>query len=84
MRVIFRFFGLALAVSFVPAVLVGLDHWVAAMAVAVAASAIYRAAEMMQLAKKPDEVGALVKRLETGYPESEWTVKARLLGGDVP
>jgi TolA-binding protein len=49
-----------------------------------AAPAIYRAAEMMQLAKKPDEVGALVKRLETGYPDSEWTVKARLLGGDVP
>jgi TolA-binding protein len=47
----------------------------------VAASALYRAAEMMQLAKKPDEVAAIVKRLEAGFPGSEWTVKARLLVG---
>ena len=46
-----------------------------------AASAIYRAAEMMQLAKKPDEVAALVKRLEAGFPASSWTVKSRLLLG---
>ena len=47
----------------------------------VSASAIYRAAEMMQLAKRPDEVAALVKRLEAGFPDSDWTVKARLLEG---
>jgi TolA-binding protein len=46
-----------------------------------AASALYRAAEMMKLAKKPDEVTALVKRLETAFPDSEWTGKARLLAG---
>ncbi|MGD0727725.1 MAG: tetratricopeptide repeat protein [Spirochaetia bacterium] len=46
-----------------------------------AASAIYRAAEMMQMAKRPDEVAALVKRLEAGFPDSQWTVKARLLEG---
>jgi pentatricopeptide repeat protein len=46
-----------------------------------AAAAIYRAAEMMQLAKKPDEVVAIVKRLEAGFPSSDWTVKARLLEG---
>jgi TolA-binding protein len=48
----------------------------------VAASGIYRAAEMMQIAKKPDEVAALVKRLEASFPASEWTVKSRLLQGD--
>jgi len=47
----------------------------------VSAAAIYRAAEMMQMAKRPDEVAALVKRLEAGFPDSEWTVKARLLEG---
>ena len=47
----------------------------------VAASAIYRAAEMMQLAKRPDDLAALVKRLESSFPDSEWTVKARLLEG---
>ena len=47
----------------------------------VAASAIYRAAEMMQLAKRPDDLAALVKRLETSFPDSSWTVKARLLQG---
>jgi TolA-binding protein len=46
-----------------------------------AAAALYRAAEMMQLAKRPDEVAALVKRLESGFPDSEWTAKARILQG---
>jgi len=46
-----------------------------------AASALYRAAEMMKLANKPDEVKALVKRLETAFPDSEWTAKGRLLAG---
>ncbi|HTZ52611.1 MAG TPA: tetratricopeptide repeat protein, partial [Spirochaetia bacterium] len=32
---------------------------------AVAASAVYRAAEMMQMAKRPDDVAALVKRMES-------------------
>jgi hypothetical protein len=36
---------------------------------------------MMQLAKRPDDVAALVKRLETAFPASAWTVKARLLQG---
>jgi TolA-binding protein len=47
----------------------------------VSASAIYRAAEMMQLAKKPDEVAALVKRLEAAFPDSQWLIKARRLAG---
>jgi TolA-binding protein len=47
----------------------------------VAASAIYRAAEMMQMAKRPDDLAALVKRLESSFPDSDWTVKARLLEG---
>jgi TolA-binding protein len=46
-----------------------------------AAAALYRAAEMMKLAKKPDEVTALVKRLESAFPDSEWTAKGRLLTG---
>jgi hypothetical protein len=46
-----------------------------------AAAAIYRAAEMMQLAKRPDDVVALLKRLEAGFPDSPWTVKARILAG---
>jgi TolA-binding protein len=46
-----------------------------------AAAAIYRAAEMMQLAKRPEEVAALVKRLESNFPDSTWTMKARLLEG---
>jgi TolA-binding protein len=46
-----------------------------------AAFAIYRSAEMMSLAKKPDQVQALVKRLEASFPDSEWTAKARLLSG---
>ena len=50
----------------------------------VAAAALYRAAEMMQLAKRPEEVAALVKRLQTGFPDSEWTAKALLLKGGTP
>jgi TolA-binding protein len=46
-----------------------------------AAAAIYRAAEMMQLAKRPDDVAALLKRLLAGFPDSPWTVKARTLAG---
>jgi TolA-binding protein len=46
-----------------------------------AAAALYRAAEMMQLAKRPADVTAILKRLEAGFPASEWTVKARLLAG---
>ncbi len=46
-----------------------------------AAAALYRAAEMMQLAKRPADVAALLQRLEAGFPDSEWTVKARLLAG---
>jgi TolA-binding protein len=47
----------------------------------VAASAIYRAAEMMQMAKRAADVAALVQQLEKTFPDSEWTVKARLLLG---
>jgi TolA-binding protein len=43
------------------------------------ASALFRATEMMHLAKRPDEVDALVKRLEDGFPGSEWTAKAKNL-----
>ena len=51
------------------------------VAPSVAASAIYRAAEMMQMAKRASDVAALVHRLESTFPDSEWTVKARLLLG---
>jgi len=44
-----------------------------------AASSIYRAAEMMKLAGKPEEVAALAKRLSDKFPASPWTVKARKL-----
>jgi TolA-binding protein len=50
----------------------------------IAAAAVYRAAEMMHLANRPDEVAALVKRLQAGFPDSEWTAKARLLQGGTP
>ncbi len=40
------------------------------------ASAIYRAAEMMKLAGKKDDVQALVKRLSSSFPSSPWTAKA--------
>jgi len=45
------------------------------------AAALYRAAEMMQIAKRPIEVAALVKRMEQSFPGSDWTTKARLLQG---
>lgn len=44
-----------------------------------AASSIYRAAEMMKLAGKPAEVAALVKRLADRFPSSPWAAKARSL-----
>ncbi len=50
----------------------------------IAASSIYRAAEMMKLAGKPGEVAALVKRLSDRFPASPWTAKARLLTGGTP
>ncbi len=43
------------------------------------ASSLYRAAEMMKLAKRQDEVRALVKRLTDNFPSSAWTSKARAL-----
>lgn len=46
-----------------------------------AAAALYRSAEMMQLANRPADIAAILKRLEAGFPDSEWTVKARLLAG---
>jgi cellulose synthase operon protein C len=49
-----------------------------------AASSIYRAAEMMKLAGKPDEVAALAKRLADRFPSSPWTAKARSLTGGTP
>ncbi len=39
---------------------------------------------MMQIAKKPIEVAALVKRMEQSFPDSDWTTKARLLQGAAP
>jgi TolA-binding protein len=42
-----------------------------------AASSLYRAAEMMKLAKRQDEVQAIVKRLTDNFPSSPWTAKAR-------
>ncbi len=44
-----------------------------------AASSVYRAAEMMKLAQRPDEVQALVKRLNDNFPSSPWTTKAQKL-----
>ncbi len=44
-----------------------------------AASAIFRAAEMMKLAGRRDEVKSLVGRLESNFPASPWTKKARAL-----
>jgi TolA-binding protein len=44
-----------------------------------AASSLYRAAEMMKLAGRGDELLALVKRLTDNFPSSPWTVKARAL-----
>jgi FimV-like protein len=44
-----------------------------------AASSIYRAAEMMKLSGKPEEVAALARRLADRFPSSPWTAKARKL-----
>jgi TolA-binding protein len=44
-----------------------------------AASAVYRAAEMMKLAQRQDQVQALVKRLGDNFPSSPWTAKAQKL-----
>jgi TolA-binding protein len=43
------------------------------------ASALYRAAEMMKLGGRPDEVQTLVKKMTDSYPSSPWTEKARKL-----
>ncbi len=47
-----------------------------------AASSIYRAAEMMRLAERPEDVRELVRRLEDKFPASPWTVRARKLAGE--
>lgn len=47
-----------------------------------AASSIYRAAEMMRLAERPEDVRELVQRLEQKFPSSPWTVRARKLAGE--
>jgi TolA-binding protein len=43
------------------------------------ASSIFRAAEMMQLAGKPADVRALIKRLEEYFPDSQWTEEGEAL-----
>jgi TolA-binding protein len=47
-----------------------------------AASSIYRAAEMMRLAGRPEDVRELVRRLEDKFPASPWTIRARKLTGE--
>jgi TolA-binding protein len=47
-----------------------------------AASSIYRAAEMMRLAERPEDVRELVRRLEQTFPASPWTARARKLAGE--
>ena len=47
-----------------------------------AASSIYRAAEMMRLADRPEDLGELVLRLEESFPASPWTARARKLAGE--
>jgi TolA-binding protein len=44
-----------------------------------AASALYRAAVMMKLGARPDQVQSLVKKLTDTFPASPWTAKARKL-----
>jgi tetratricopeptide (TPR) repeat protein len=44
-----------------------------------AASAVYRAAEMMKMAGRPEEVKALVKKLQDSFPSSTWSAKGRSL-----
>lgn len=48
----------------------------------IAASSIYRAAEMMRLADRPEDVASLVARLEQGFPASPWTARARRLAAE--
>jgi len=43
------------------------------------ASAMYRAAEMMKLGGRADQVQALVKKMTDSFPSSPWTDKARKL-----
>ncbi len=43
------------------------------------AASIYRAAVMMKLAKKYDDLRALVKRLEDNFPNTQWAVSGRKL-----
>ncbi len=43
------------------------------------ASSLYRAAEMMKLGERADQVQALVKKMTDTYPSSPWTAKARRL-----
>jgi TolA-binding protein len=43
------------------------------------ASALYRAAVMMKLGQRPDQVQSLVKKLTDSFPASPWTAKARKL-----
>jgi tetratricopeptide (TPR) repeat protein len=47
-----------------------------------ASSSIYRAAEMMRLAGRPEDVRELVRRLEERFPASPWTARARKLAGE--
>jgi TolA-binding protein len=47
-----------------------------------AASSIYRAAEMMRLADRPEDLGELVRRLEESFPASPWTSRARKLAAE--
>ena len=42
-------------------------------------SALYRAAEMMKLGERPDQVQALVTKMTSSFPSSPWTTKARKL-----
>jgi cellulose synthase operon protein C len=44
-----------------------------------AASAIFRAAEMMKLAGRQEEAKALVKRLQDNFPSSPWSARGRAL-----
>ncbi|MGA2614003.1 MAG: tetratricopeptide repeat protein [Spirochaetia bacterium] len=43
------------------------------------ASALYRAAEMMKLGERPDQVQALAKKLTDSFPSSPWAAKVRKL-----
>jgi hypothetical protein len=43
------------------------------------ASALYRAAEMMKLGQRPDQVQALVTKIADSFPSSPWTAKAQKL-----